>query len=70
MKKEEQKKEGEMLVAGGPGSGRVGKAKRDYSVHERVSGEDLHWFLKKGEEVSEEKMPKRHWDLLRRENVI
>lgn len=45
-------------------------AKKDYSVHETLQGVHYHWFLKKGDEVSEENMPSRYWDLLRRENVI
>lgn len=70
MKKEEHKKEENLLAAGGPGSGRVGIAKKDYSVHDQVDGKYMHYFIKKGEEVSDEKIPKRYWDLLKRESVL
>lgn len=68
MKKEEPKNE--MLAAGGSGSGRVGKAKKDYSVHAQMDGAYVHYFIKKGEDVSEEKIPKIYWDLLKRDGVL
>lgn len=69
MKKDDQKKE-EILAAGGPGSGRVGIAKKNYGVHDQVGGKDVHYFIKKGEEVSDDKVPKKYWDLLKSDGVL
>lgn len=63
MKKEQEKIQGEEQMAI---AGRVGKAKKDFVIHQN----EVHIEIKKGDEISEKKIPKKYWDNLRTEGVI
>lgn len=61
MKKQEGQQPDEMQIAG-----RVGKAKKDFEIHQG----DVHIIIKKGEEISEKRVPKKFWENLKTEGVL
>lgn len=60
-KKEVAQPTEEMQIAG-----RIGKAKKDFEIHRN----DDHIIIKKGDEISEKKVPKIYWANLKTEGVI
>lgn len=60
------KKEAEQLEQGPAIAARIGKAKKDFEINQG----EVHIFIKKGDEISEKKVPKIYWENLRTEGVI